>query len=957
MAIRVLRYNELDTAGLAERVDRAERFLQGGDFRAADVKKLVGTPFYRAKLTDADRLLFRFARRGDETYLLLLEVIRNHAYERSRFLNGAAVDERRIEAAPLPKDLDADRAPTLVYSNPRLRHFHLLDKILSFDDAQNEVFALRPPLILIGSAGSGKTVLTLEKLKQLSGDILYVTLSPFLAENARNLYYANGYDNEKQNVDFLAYQELLESIQVPAGRPMTFRAFAARFAPRNLPSALRDTHKLYEELHGVLTGSVVDRPFLSRAEYLSLGVRQSIFLSEDREAVYDVFEKYLAFLREAGFYNPNMAAFERLSRVRPTYDFVVADEVQDMTTVQLHLALKTLRSGDHFVLCGDSNQIVHPNFFSWAHVKSLFYEQRGPGRAEIIRVLDSNFRNSPQVTELANRLLLVKTARFGSIDRESNYLVRPVSDRPGVVELFVDGDGTRRELNARTRRSARAAVIVMREEDKAEARRHFETPLIFSVQEAKGLEYDTVILLNFVSANRAEFDAITEGVLPADLRAEALRYARAKDKADKALDAYKFFINALYVAMTRATTHLYILERNPSLRLFDLLELAVRQDVSRVKAQISTTEEWKEEARKLELQGKKEQAEEIRRVILAQKTVPWQVLTPYTLETLKKEALDPQRYNRQAKLLLFEYAAIHHVPHLLNALVAHKFNAARAPEQQMASIETKYYSAYRGGLTPEVMRKIETYGVDFRNPLNQTPLMIAAQFGERELAEYLTRNGADLHATDNWGRIPLQIALRQAYRSEEYARTRIGQMYGLLAPSSLKLKVEDRLIKVDGKRMEFFLIHSMLAVLQDILRIKIDWDTPAFQTGDFVHALRHFPDHVIPPHRKHRTYLSAVLARNEVYRDDPYNRRLFVRVRRGYYILNPVLEMEIREQWVNVYDLVHIGELEKETDNDRLNSFARWIQDFRRATAATNGKKTESDASTQEDSHGPILSG
>jgi hypothetical protein len=68
-----------------------------------------------------------------------------------------------------------------VYVNQKLRHFHLLDRILSFDDAQNEVFGLRPPLILVGSAGSGKTVLTLEKLKQLSGDVLYVTLSPYLA--------------------------------------------------------------------------------------------------------------------------------------------------------------------------------------------------------------------------------------------------------------------------------------------------------------------------------------------------------------------------------------------------------------------------------------------------------------------------------------------------------------------------------------------------------------------------------------------------------------------------------------------------------------------------------------------------------------------------------------------------------------------------------------------------------
>ena len=28
------------------------------------------------------------------------------------------------------------------------------------------------------------------------------------------------------------------------------------------------------------------------------------------------------------------------------------------------------------MLCGDSNQIVHPNFFSWSAVKSLFFTEQ-----------------------------------------------------------------------------------------------------------------------------------------------------------------------------------------------------------------------------------------------------------------------------------------------------------------------------------------------------------------------------------------------------------------------------------------------------------------------------------------------------------------------------------------------------------------------------------------------------
>jgi hypothetical protein len=105
-------------------------------------------------------------------------------------------------------------------------------------------------------------------------------------------------------------------------------------------------------------------------------VRQSIFAVEQRERLYDLFEKYRAWLAEAKLYDLNLVAQDWQALAAPRYDFVVIDEVQDITTVQLALVLKTLRKPGHFLLCGDSNQIVHPNFFSWSQVKSLFWKTR-----------------------------------------------------------------------------------------------------------------------------------------------------------------------------------------------------------------------------------------------------------------------------------------------------------------------------------------------------------------------------------------------------------------------------------------------------------------------------------------------------------------------------------------------------------------------------------------------------
>lgn len=935
--MEILKYNDLDMSKVRVAFDRTVDALRSGNFRAADVKKLKGTPYYRAKLSDADRLLFRFGAYGGKTYLLLLEVLYGHAYEKSRFLNGARVDEAKLDPIPAPGAVPAGDTAPLPYVNPNVGHFHVLDKILSFDDQQTEAFGLGAPLILIGSAGSGKTVLTLEKLKNLHGDVLYVTLSAYLAENARNLYYSFCYENEQQNIDFLSLQEYIETIHVPRGRPITFGAFDAWFTRYGHGAGLKDVHMLFEEFNGVLTGVAVDKPYLNLDEYVGLGVRQSIFPSEQRPAVHDLFMRYLNWLNASEWHSPNLIAYDYLARCVPRYDFVVVDEVQDITNIQLNLILKSLRNPENFVLCGDSNQIVHPNFFSWAKVKTMFYEQRMNGRGRIMRVLDANYRNSSRVTDVANRLLLTKNARFGSIDKESNYLVKAVSDKSGVVELLQDGEKTRRELDSKTSRSARFAILVMRAEDKTDAKRHFRTPLVFSVQEAKGLEYENIVLINFVSGNAGEFDEIVEGVAPDDLDG-TLRYARAKDKSDKSLEAYKFYINALYVALTRAVSNVYILESHAGHRLWRLLNLAAVQDNVRIKAETSSNEDWKEEARKLEMQGKHEQAEAIRRTILATAEAPWRVLTGDALEHLKREALDPERYNRQAKLLLFDYALVYHVPYLFRELTRHNFNRAADPFKDLTKVEQKYQQGYLDPTCRHLNHQIDLYGLDFRNPLNQTPLMIAAQLGLADLSRRLLKSGADREATDNWGRTPLQIALRQGYLSEKYAQAGLGAIYPLLAPSSIKIKVDGRMIKIDQRLMEFFMFQSMIALFQEIARIKTNWDLPAFETGDFVYALRYFPEHVIPERRKKRSYLSSILSKNEVNRQDPYNRKLFVRVRLGRYILNPLLDLEVKGEWINVYDLIGISELEKEDADEspqarRLHAVLRFVRNMRAQAA------------------------
>jgi len=85
---------------------------------------------------------------------------------------------------------------------------------------------------------------------------------------------------------------------------------------------------------------LLDRPWLDREAYLGLGVRQSIFPEAQRAKVYDLFEKYLAFLGEARLFEPNIVAHGHLPACQARYDLVALDEVQDLTNVQLALLLR-----------------------------------------------------------------------------------------------------------------------------------------------------------------------------------------------------------------------------------------------------------------------------------------------------------------------------------------------------------------------------------------------------------------------------------------------------------------------------------------------------------------------------------------------------------------------------------------------------------------------------------------
>ncbi len=891
--MKVLYYDKLEKEKVKKAFEKVVSFLQKGDFKSADVKKMTPFNLYRAKLDDKNRLLFSIGTYEGQQYIFILEVIFNHDYESSRFLNGAAIDESKLVAV-MPNQIKEADSQAIAYINNHKQTFHLLDKIISFDDTQDEILHYPLPNIVIGSAGSGKTALTLEKLKTFHGNILYVTLSPYLVENASAIYSSFGYENSNQQVDFLSFYEYLSTIKMPQGQEVTFQLFEQWISRYRVSHKIKDAYKVFEEFKGVLTGSVVDKPYLSQDDYLNLGVKQSIFSQEERPVIYDLFSRYIAWLKESNYFDSNLHAYEILDLCKPLYDYVVIDEVQDITNVQLMAILKSLQNPNNFLLCGDSNQIVHPNFFSWSQIKTLFYKQELTGN--IIRILATNYRNTPEVTKIANQLLLVKNTRFGSIDKESTYLVQSNSKHKGEVEFLENTPKVKSELNQKTQQSTRFAVLVLRNEDKAAAKKFFQTPLLFSIQEAKGLEYENIILYNVISDYEKEFRALTTGVSKEDLRQEDMTYARAKDKSDKSLDEYKFYVNSLYVGITRAIKNLYVVESNKKHALLELLELTDFKQQSSIKNQVSSKEEWQQEARKLELQGKKEQAEAIRQQILQVQKVPWEILHRNDWSLLIEQALDPNFFNKKQKDKLFEYSLFYEDGRFLDDLAVLKYRPADRIEEERKTFIKRIVQNYTQDNLKLLEPSLKKYGLDFRNQLNFTPFMLCAYTGASKIADYLIQQGAQLNAKDIWGRTALHLAF-----SSEKNKAWINRYYAVLKQESIKVKIKDKLVKIDNHQAEYLLLNYMFACLSERFLESTGKDV-LFRTADFMSFYEGLSMQVVPAYRRNRSYISSILSKNEINRNDKYNKTLFFRVEQGGYIPHPLMEIEIDGTWVNVYD-------------------------------------------------------
>lgn len=427
---------------------------------------------------------------------------------------------------------------------------------LKLTSEQYAVVRAPGPVLLSGSAGSGKTTIAVHRLAAAIGSgagvrALYLTYSPWLRDHAARLFedlIACRGEALAVAPEFLTVHELYRALIAAVGGaapaavvdyPEFARWYDAQF--RRSDAALA-----WEEIRGIVKGASLDpaRALLSRDDYEALGRKRAPAFVGEREHVHRVARQWQERLAMVGRIDEIDLCRRALATVPRAglYDHLVCDEAQDLAEIQMELLLRLVpgRALGGLFLAGDPQQVINPSGFRWAEVRSRIRErfiERGRPAPEII-ALTRNFRSVRGLVELANEVIAFKRDRTGRSEGDETE----ESEVAGAAPILVLG-GEADLADAVRGFGPRCAVVVGSAELRERLQAELGTTRVFTVPEAKGLEFDVAVLWSVVAADPAPWQRLLDPSVG----------LREDPPARRAL-------HHLYVAVTRARRHLAIYE-------------------------------------------------------------------------------------------------------------------------------------------------------------------------------------------------------------------------------------------------------------------------------------------------------------------------------------------------------------------------------------------------------------
>ncbi|CAG9320671.1 unnamed protein product [Blepharisma stoltei] len=291
-----------------------------------------------------------------------------------------------------------------------------------------------------------------------------------------------------------------------------FAAFSERFYPSLTWKNKFSPLILWTEISAYIKGSpkaYLSRGFyLSQEEYLELGRKSSMLSKEEKVEVYRAFGLYEDWKRSVNGYDFQDLVNYILCEIHyhgykgiPIH-YMMIDEVQDLTSATLNLLMQV--TDQKLVFSGDTAQTIAKGVgFRFCDLKSLFFE--ASMTPPTVRQLTINFRSHNQILELANSVVALLETLFPlTIDKMGKEKSLKDGPHPIIINsgnpedllevLYCSSEENPQLSNIQF--GCSQVVIVRNQSSKFKLPSSLNTALCLTVYEAKGLEFDDVILYN-----------------------------------------------------------------------------------------------------------------------------------------------------------------------------------------------------------------------------------------------------------------------------------------------------------------------------------------------------------------------------------------------------------------------------------------------------------------------------
>lgn len=537
------------------------------------IKKLSGVTNgenrFEFRVNNGDRIFFSLTKRGmeEENITFVLYSSHDHGVRNSKRAEIINVKDFQIakndfevsNAESLDKSMFLNYNNAVTYevredkfftenTNSKFFYYYL-------NDEQYNTIISPTPLFIVGSAGSGKSTITLRKILNIEEHnefykfkrIGYFTGNSYLKDNISEQYDFFRDKSKEKITEFYTLKEFYKDrFGVDTRRIINYKKFL-EFLSFSFPNRKKigiEDFNIYFEIIGVVKGLMIkgkadnwekdmNLTLMPLEEYYSLSRKYSVLEKEQKDEIYKIAVRYEEWKNEENLYDIDDLAHKNTGADTEKFDFILVDEVQDLTETEIYFLFNLAGVSQNIVFAGDIHQMVNFNSFSFERLKNLYYKNK---MEYFMCILTKNYRSSKEIVKLANYLTDLRKTYIGNLGMD-DYKEGAVIEEGNITLSNVDFS-----YLESFEKNVKGAIIVS---DDDERKRISEISgvkhRIFTVEEIKGLEYRDIICCNLISKHLTAWERILSGEVKQDQR-------------------YRKYFNLFYVGITRARKNLIIME-------------------------------------------------------------------------------------------------------------------------------------------------------------------------------------------------------------------------------------------------------------------------------------------------------------------------------------------------------------------------------------------------------------